>query len=148
MWSKRIKVLCEEKKALIWFKASSWCIFLSCWRFKDLGLSSHPHFHPLGWTRTWNLEWQVTTMPTGLEIGFLWRKWLSQQTNSIRVSVIIWANFCWVKIPNYQLHDSYTRSPIADTMPFPKIHFPTIIPNIVNSQHIPSSMKMNDVIIK
>jgi len=36
----------------------------------------------------------------GLLIGFLWRKSLSQWGKSIRVSLIIWANFCWIKIPN------------------------------------------------
>jgi len=51
-------------------------------------------------------------------------------------------------MPHYQLHDSHTWSPIAATMPFPNINVSMINPNIVNSQHSPSCMNMNDVTMK
>jgi hypothetical protein len=66
----------------------------------------------------------------------------------IRISLIIWAYFCCIKLPNNQLHDSHRQSPISATMPFPKITISTINPNIVNSQHSLSCINMNDVIIK
>ena len=70
------------------------------------------------------------------------------ERKSIHIALIIGADFCWVKIPNYQLHDSHTRSSITATMPFSKINVSTINPNMVNSQHSPSCMNRNDVIIK
>jgi len=53
-----------------------------------------------------------------------------------------------MKIPNNLLHDYHTRSPIAATMPLPKTYVSTIDPTIVNTQHSPSCMNMNDVMIK
>ena len=87
-------------------------------------------------------------MQQGCWLGSVDENQYRNELKSISVSVIIRANFCRVKIPNYQLHDSDTRSPIAATVPFPKNSISTINPNILNSQHSPSCMNMTDVIIK
>jgi hypothetical protein len=84
-------------------------------------------------------------MPQGCGLASFDKNGYRNELKSVCVSLIIRANFCWVKIPNYQLHDSHTQSPIAATMPFPKINVSTINPNIMNSQHSPSCMNMNDV---
>jgi len=86
-------------------------------------------------------------LATGLLIGFHWWKSLLQQTKTVCVSLIIGANYGWVKILNNRLHDSHTQSPIAATMPFSKTNVSTINPKIVNSQHSPSCMNRNDVTI-
>jgi len=70
------------------------------------------------------------------------------ELKSYCISLIIQANFCWAKIPIYQLHDSHTQSPIAATMPFQITSLESIDPNIVNSQLSPSCMNMTDVIIQ
>ena len=111
-------------------------------------MSHHAQFQLPGWMGTRNEEWLVTIMPQGCRFASYDENRYRNELNSIRVSPIIRANFCWVKIPNYQLHDSHTRSPIAATMPFPIINVSTINPNIVNSEHSPSCMNMNDVIIE
>jgi len=70
------------------------------------------------------------------------------ELKSIHISPIVGGNFCWVKIQNYQSHDSHAQSPIAATIPFPKTNFSMINPNIMNSQLSTSCMNLNDVIIK
>ena len=87
-------------------------------------------------------------MPQSCSVTFFDENLDRNELNSVHVSQIIQANFCWVKIANYQLHHSHTPSPIAATMPFPKTNFSMINPNIVNSQHSPLWMNMNDVIMK
>jgi len=111
-------------------------------------MSHHAQFQLPGWMGTRNEEWLVTIMPQGCRFASYDENRYRKELKSVCVSLIIWATFCWVTIPNYQLHDSHTRSLIAATMPFPKTNVSTIDPNIVNSQHNPSCMNMNDVIIK
>jgi hypothetical protein len=80
--------------------------------------------------------------------------WCSKKENhyhnklkTMRILLIILANFCYVKILNFQLHDSHTQHPIAAPMLYPTTHVSMIIPNSVNSQQSPSCMNMHDVII-
>jgi len=85
-------------------------------------------------------------MPQGRWLAAFNKNCYGNKLKSVCILLIIQANFWWVNIPHYGLHDSDTRSTIAATMPSPKRHFSTINPNIVNSQHSPSGMNMNNVI--
>jgi hypothetical protein len=131
---------------LIRLKASSLCFFLSCRRFKNHGLSRYLPLQLVGWTEIRNYERQVPSMPQGCGLPDVDKDHCWNKLKGVRVSLIILRNFRWIKIPNYQFHESHTWSPIAailETMPFPKIKVSMISPNIVNSQHSPSCMKMN-----
>jgi len=70
------------------------------------------------------------------------------EVKSIHVLPILWPNLSQVKIPNQQLHFTYTRSPIAAAVPFPPTNVSTSNPNVMNSQHTPLCMNINDVIIQ
>jgi len=87
-------------------------------------------------------------MPQGGGLASFDENHYRNDLKSVCVLLIVQENICWVKIPNQQLHDSHTRSPIAGTMPVPTLYFSMINSNIMNSQHSPSCMNMNDVIIK
>jgi len=70
------------------------------------------------------------------------------EPKTIHISLIILGNIYWVQIPNYQFHVSHTWGAIAATRPFPQTNIATISPIIMNSQHSPCCIKMNDVIIQ
>jgi len=86
-------------------------------------------------------------MPQGCWLASCREDRYRDELDSVRVSLSIRANFGWVKIPNYQLHDSHTQSTITATMPFQKTNVSMINPNIMNSQPSPSCVNMNDVTI-
>jgi len=112
-YNKWIKELCTGKKPFIKLKQTSWCVFLSCWQLYGLSLSHNTCFQCLGWTGTLNEEWQVTSMPQGCWLASFDENHYRNKLKSISISVIIWANISWVKIPNYQLNDIPTLSPIT-----------------------------------
>jgi len=112
-----MKALCKGKQALIWPKASSWGDFLYRWRFYNLGISHHSIFQLLQYTQTWNYEWQGIRMLHGCWFASFDDNYYHNKLQSICVSLIIWTNFCWVKIPNWQLNDSHTWSSTTATVP-------------------------------
>jgi len=67
-------------------------------------------------------------MKQGCSLASFDKNLYRNELKSICVSLVIQANFCWVKISNYQLDGSHTGSPDAATMPFPKTTSQRIIP--------------------
>jgi hypothetical protein len=108
-----------------------------------------PHTLPTPWMNgNSEMKMACNKHAAGLLINFLSLKSLSQQVKSVPNSLTFRAIFCWVMIPNYQIHDSHTRSLIAVTITLPNINVSMINPNIVNSQYSCSCMNMNNVMIK
>jgi len=89
----------------------------------------------------------VTRLPQGGGLASSDENCDQSELKCVLLSVNILANFYCVMIWNNQLHDSNTQSSMAASMPFPKTHISMINHNIINSQHTPSIMNMNDVII-
>jgi len=87
-------------------------------------------------------------MPHGCRLASLDENHHLNEMKIACISLIIWADFCWVRMSKYQLHDSHPWSHIIAKMFFPKTHVSTINPNLVNTKQSPSCMKMTDVIIK
>jgi hypothetical protein len=73
---------------------------------------------------------------------------ICKQLIMVSISRMIFASFCYVRLLNYQLHNSHIQSPITATVAFPKPHIAMINTKIVNSHHSLLCMNLIDVINK
>jgi len=148
MNSTSVIVWYKGKIGSIRFKPSLRLFFWSCWIWSDSGLSYHSLFQLLGWMGTGNSESQVTSMLQGGSSAGIDQNHSSNDITIVQVSLMISTHIFVAKLPNCQLHDSYTWSSNTATVPFPNRRISTLNPKIVNTEPSRSCMNMFNVILK